>query len=345
MKEKNKIYRLIELEYSGNQSKEQQAELDCWRKESSEHETEYQEVRKVYIYSQRLQAMKKIDTSKDLALLKSRMGKTSPIRKLYSGFQRVAAVLVVPLLLASIWIFMGQPKFNQEILKSTETAFGVRSQIQLSDGTKVWLNSGSQLFYPEEFSGKKREVKLVGEAYFQVQSDKNHPFYVEVGNYAVKATGTSFNISNYPDDLEMTTFLESGKVDLIAIEGGKEMSYGKLSQGQKIVADKSGNKVTFYTEANSKKHLGWIDGKLLFHKDSIGDVARRLGHWFNAEIIIDDESLNDYFFTATFTNESLEEALRLLKFSSPIEYQIINNKQLDDSSFAKRKVIIRKGRK
>ncbi|WP_430972350.1 FecR family protein [Sunxiuqinia rutila] len=346
MEERNKIYRLIELECGKLLNEQQEKELNCWLEESSEHQSDYEEVRKVLMYSQRLGAMKKIDVSNDLKQVKAKIGKENFIRKFYIGFQRVAAFLIVPLMLYSIWTLVGEPLGNRRntITKSTETSFGVRSQIQLSDGTHVWLNSGSKLFYPEEFSGDKRVVKLLGEAYFQVQSDKNNPFYVEVGNYMVKATGTRFNISNYPDDIEITTFLESGRVELVALEEGEERSYGRLLQGQKAVANKTSGKIATY-EADGEKHLSWMNGELMFRRDSIKDVARRLGHWFNAEVVIDDKRLEEYVFTATFTNESLEEALRLLSYSSDIEYEIINNQQRDDSSFAKRKVIIRKGKK
>ena len=91
--------------------------------------------------------------------------------------------------------------------------------------------------------------------------------------------------------------------------------------------------------------MAWIDGSLIFKNDNTNDVATRLGRWFNAEIILDDElSKSDYVFTATFKQESLEEALKLLSYSSPITYKIISGSQLDDSSFSKRKVIISKKR-
>jgi transmembrane sensor len=91
--------------------------------------------------------------------------------------------------------------------------------------------------------------------------------------------------------------------------------------------------------------LAWIDGSLIFKNDSTNDLAVRLGRWFNAEIIFDHELLkSDYVFTATFKQESLEEAMKLLSYSSPITYKIISGTQLDDSSFSKRKVIISKKR-
>lgn len=227
-------------------------------------------------------------------------------------------------------------------MKSTETAFGVRSQIQLADGTRVWLNSGSKLIYPVEFNGKSREVNLIGEAYFQVKSDREHPFYVDLNGHKVKATGTSFNISNYTDDREIYIYLDDGKVSLLINTKEDQIKPLPLKEKETFILNKIEKNYRIQKTGGSK-YVAWINGRLILKNDSINDVAVRLGRWFNAEITFDaDLEKSGYVFTATFQKESLEEALKLLSYSTPVRYKIIPGSQMDDSSFSMRKVIISK---
>ncbi len=227
-------------------------------------------------------------------------------------------------------------------MKSSETAFGVRTQIQLSDGTIVLMNSGSKLTYPESFDGNTREVKLTGEAYFQVKSDSEHPFYVNLDGYRIKATGTRFNISNYPGDKEISAFLEHGKVSILMGKVKSQPEPIQLKENEIIILNKAQNQYKIQTTDGSK-YLGWIKGLLILRKDSINNVADRLGRWYNAEIIFDEKlAQSGYVFTATFKQETLEEAMKLLSYCTPINYKIIQGTQLKDASFSKRKVIITK---
>ncbi|BBE16534.1 anti-sigma factor [Aquipluma nitroreducens] len=344
MEDKNYIYHLIALEFSNEMDSAQQHELQSWLKLSSENVAEYNEIIKVLTYYDALDAMKKIDVSHDLLLVKKKLNKHSNKNTFVMNFQKVAAILLLPLLIYTAWNISKPSTFSKKVslMKTSETTFGVRSQIQLSDGTKVWINSGSKLTYPDEFTGKVREVKLEGEAYFQVESDKEHPFYVDLNGCKVKATGTRFNISNYKEDNEITTYLEHGKVSLLSAVSKDSNKSVQLNENEIIVYQKA-DKQYHITNADGKKYIGWIDGALIFKNDDTNDVAARLGRWFNAEIIFDEEVLkSDYVFTATFKHESLEEALRLLSYSTPITYKILSGSKQDDSSFSKRKVLISK---
>jgi ferric-dicitrate binding protein FerR (iron transport regulator) len=344
VEDKNLIYHLIALELNGGLNEQQKEELQSWIEMSPENFSEYNEVVKLLTFSDRLVAMKKIDAGKDLLLVKRKL---NPVTKLNSWlliFQRVAAILILPLLIYTAWILSNRSQNIKvsTVMKSSETAYGVRSQIILSDGTKVWLNSGTKLSYPETFSGNSREVKLTGEAYFQVESDKDNPFFVDLNGYKVKATGTKFNISNYQNDNTITTYLDHGNISFLAYTNDKQNEPVLLKENDIIILNK-GEKKYKLQNTDGRKYLAWIDGKLVFKNDNTNDVAERLGRWYNAEIIFDDKlSQSGYVFTATFKQESLEEALKLLSYSTPIRYKIIQGNQLNDSSFSKRKVIITK---
>lgn len=347
MEDKNYIYHLIALERSNDLNKEQHNELQSWLEMSIANRSEYNEVVKLLTYSDRLVAMKRINADQDLLSVKKKLNRQPKKSTFFLNFQRVAAILLVPLLIYTAWSISNYQDHLKKgtLVKTSETAFGVRSQIQLSDGTKVFLNSGSRLTYPDEFTGNSREVKLVGEAYFQVESDKEHPFFVDLNGYKIKATGTKFNISNYPEDKLITTYLEHGKVSLMAYAQDKqEENIQQLNEKEIIFLNKD-EKQFRIENTDGSRYLAWIDGALIFKNDNINDVASRLGRWYNAEIVFDDELLkSDYVFTATFKQESLEEALKLLSYSSPITYKIISGSQKDDSSFSKRKVLISKKR-
>lgn len=343
METNSHIYQLIQLEFEGQLLDEQKSELRKWMEESSDHTTEYQQIRKSFILTERLAAMKKIDTKGDLLKVKANFSKNSGMKRWLTSYQRIAAILLVPFIVYSVWSFytnaMGTgPSIS---MKSMETSYGVRSQILLADGTKVFLNSGSKLFYPEEFTGNTREVRLEGEAYFEVESDVKHPFYVELGGMKLKATGTKFNITNYQVGQNAYIFLEHGKVELVTGFGAKEVQQVIMKEGEVVMY----NRVKRQYQVNGtdgQRYLGWKEGKLIFRNDNIRDVASRLGYWYNAEITVTDETLYEYIFTATFKYETLEEALKLLSYSSPISYRIETSRTVGHAEMDMKKVIIEK---
>ena len=340
MKTKSHIYKLINLAYRNHLRNNQEEELDRWLAESDENVSEYHAVMKALTFSDWLVSMKKIDTAGDLLQVKKQFGKKGLIRNIFYNYQKIAAVLLIPFFVLSLWLLSRNNGQSPMVTKTAETAFGVRSRVELADGTAVWLNSGSKLTYPETFRGKIREVKLRGEAYFHVKSDVNHPFYVDLDGYKVKATGTSFNITSYQEE-NVYIYLEHGKVQLVEMQKKAEVKSLNMNEGETVILDREKKEYRVSREDGSK-YLGWTQGKLIFRNDKIKDVARRLGNWYNADIIVKDESINDYIFTATFRNETLEEALKLLSYSSPITYQIISERSPDDSGMNKKRIIIEK---
>ncbi|MDX9881192.1 MAG: FecR domain-containing protein [Prolixibacteraceae bacterium] len=340
MEKESHIYKLIQSEYRGGLNHGEQEELKSWVQSSEENNSEYRELREILVFTDRLAAMRKVNVPKDLSKVKKRFRNHYALRNVLRAYQKIAAILLIPILVYSLWQLSGFIGDNNQLaIKTAETAFGVRSQIELADGTKVWLNSGTRLTYPDQFKGKTREVKLKGEAYFQVRSDEDHPFYVDLGSYKIKATGTSFNITNYADNHNAFVYLEQGKVQLTGADGKKEIQYKQMDAGELLVLDKQ-KKAYQVQKTDGIKYLGWTEGKLIFRNDGINEVAMRLGYWFNAEIVIQDQSLNEYIFTATFENETLDEALKLLSYSSPIAYSLVSMQRPDGTGAGKRKVII-----
>jgi transmembrane sensor len=219
-------------------------------------------------------------------------------------------------------------------------AFGTYSLIELPDGSKVWLNSGASLRYPDKFKNDNRIVYLVGEAYFEVHSDESKPFLVSTPYFTVKATGTRFNVRAEKNFRNPSVTLVEGKVAVRktnSVKGNDLIAY--LQPGQNMIYDTLNGYTNIQTE-DTYKHVAWKDGKLVFRNDNISEVARRISLQYNVDIEIKGSEIKQYRYRATFENEPLGELLRLLKISSPIDYTEVKPKALPDGTFSRRKIII-----
>ena len=154
--------------------------------------------------------------------------------RFYLTFSKIAAVLIIPLLLVSIWMFLNTVN-TTNLLTSVSvheiyTKPGTRTKIDLSDGTKVWLNDGTIFRYPERFTGENREVFVDGEAYFEVRSNPQKPFVVDNKMIKTVVTGTHFNINGYAADQFFEATLSEGKVSLEKDKQNFSMSPGEQVQ-------------------------------------------------------------------------------------------------------------------
>jgi ferric-dicitrate binding protein FerR (iron transport regulator) len=253
-------------------------------------------------------------------------------------FYRIAAVLILPLLIASLYFFA-----QWQDLAQSETVYveiqcppGMRSRFNLPDGTTGWLNGDSYLKYPVQFS-KNRSVKLIGEAYFDVKKDKHSPFRVSAQGLEVEVLGTRFNVMAYDDLHRIEVTLDEGSVE-VSKQGTSLNEI--LKPNEHLVLDKNQHHVTIH-EVQTSHFTSWKDGVLEFRNVPLVEVARRLERWYNSEIIIQDDVLKDIPYRATFKNESLGRVLELLSLSAPICYEIIESKTNTNGIYEKQKVILK----
>ncbi len=265
--------------------------------------------------------------------------KASGRSRILSIVTRAAAILLLPILSLLLYIVLSDNNYYAANLNEleVEAPAGSRMNIELGDGTKVWLNHGSKLKYPYRFSGKDRKVFLTGEAYFEVAHNSKVPFIVGTSWLDVKATGTAFNVSAYPDDNSVETTLVEGKVILYERKDNHKIK--DLSPDECLKFDYLKHEYTMLL-SDTEKNTAWKDGLLVFKSDPIEEVAKKLSRWFNIEVVINDEKIKEYPFTATFTNETLPQVLELLSLASPVSYQLTLSKKLSDGSFSKQKVQI-----
>lgn len=158
--------------------------------------------------------------------------------------------------------------------------YGNRSTILLADGTKVWLNAGSRLIYPSVFVDKKREVFLVGEAFFQVSKDTKKPFIVKTPDIKVQVLGTQFNISAYPEEKVIQTVLTEGSIELEWVDGGIFNNTIEMIPGQLVAADKSEQSTKIYN-VNTEYYTSWKDGYLTFNNSDLNRVVKKLERYYN----------------------------------------------------------------
>jgi ferric-dicitrate binding protein FerR (iron transport regulator) len=211
--------------------------------------------------------------------------------------------------------------------------YGRRSNIQLSDGTKVWLNAGSRLIFPRRFSGKSRKVFLKGEAYFDVFKNKNVPFIVTTDKMDITVYGTKFNVNDIDSDNELEVVLVEGAVGLKENNTmdlfRKEI---KLSPNQKAVYNKTDNKTNIESNVDVTYYVSWTEGILEFDKESITTVFKRLSRYYNVRFVTDKSvEVNKKISGKLDLKESLDEVMKVVSDAAPITYRIDQNKVIVNS--------------
>ncbi len=205
------------------------------------------------------------------------------------------------------------------------TKNGEKDQVVLSDGTKIWINSGSILKYPDVFTGKNREVFLEGEAYFDVSHNRKKPFIITTSLIQVEVLGTEFNISSYPDDETIETTLVAGTVKITSINA--KSKFGKesyiLKPNEKATFSKNNNTIAV-DEVIPQYSTSWKDGRLFFNNETFEKIAKRLERWYDLEIELTNCKFKHNRYTCVVNKDkTIEHVLNLLDICTPIEYTIV----------------------
>ncbi|KOH44072.1 FecR family protein [Sunxiuqinia dokdonensis] len=239
---------------------------------------------------------------------------------------RIAAILFIPLLISSVYLsyrlFQLAPETDQVAMQQVFASPGSRVQFTLPDHSVVWLNSGSSLEYPINFTQQsQRKVKLTGQGYFEVSHAKDQPFIVETGALDIRVLGTSFDVSNYSNDEQMSATLEEGSIALLNTRGEE---VARLSPGQQASLDKSSRKL-YVEEVDTRLTTSWKDGRLIFKDAPLHEVTKQLERWFNCTIHVAPAILDSEIrYTATIQDETLIEVLQMIEISTNVNTKIEN---------------------
>ena len=188
----------------------------------------------------------------------------------------------------------------------------------LSDGTKVWLNSESELKYASEFVGEERRVYLTGEAYFEVAHNPNKPFFVESKNLQIQVLGTSFGVRVYKDEDYALTTLEEGQVNIHTATSSVTLKPGEQ-------AKLHDNEITV-NKVNTCSYTAWRNGKYIFINEPLGNIMKTLARWYDINIFYTSSKLEQIQFTGELIRyKNIEELLSKFEILEKVKFEIRNN--------------------
>lgn len=229
----------------------------------------------------------------------------------------LVAATVSLLIALSGWLYTAlTPEAAPElIVQSNHT--GLVQNVTLPDGTAIKLNNRSKLIYPERFSGKKREVFLEGEAYFDVEHDKKHPFVVHAGSLKIKVLGTKFTVNANSTLPQITATLLEGSID---VSNDKQSIL--MKPNQQLTYDIGQNSMKLADLTDTADEIRWTKNVWVLSGTPLLDICRRLEQLFDVKfIIMNDELINKSFTGEFYTNESLESILEIMRISTSLKYE------------------------
>ena len=278
-------------------------------------------------------------------------------RHIYMGLSKIAALIAAVFIIGAITsylIFMNFHSLSSDIYTEISVPQGSRSQIVLPDNSRVWLNAGSTIRYPNNFDRIDRVVELDGEAYFDVVSNPRKPFVVSTEHLKFRALGTAFNVKAYPEDEVVSATLVEGNVIVeipdindkplsFNLEPRQNFTYniaaGRVESAEIIeeikketevpsdpIAEETTGlpepRILVRTNIRPEIYTSWKDDEWVVEGETMADMAVLLGRRFNTKINIDTEELKRYRFTGRIMNETLEQVLEILRMTTPLKFTV-----------------------
>lgn len=195
---------------------------------------------------------------------------------------------------------------------------GQKSQIELPDGSMVWLNSVSEVSFDPKFGKKNRNIRLKGEAYFEVKSNQDLPFIVQTtNNVNIQALGTKFCVKSYSDDDAIVSTLIEGEIAV-----SNSSFYEVLKPNQEIIYSKTVNTYKTSTLKDATDVISWLNNELVFDEETLSNIAKTLERMYNVTIEFETNNLKEIKYSGRIKNNSLSNVIRLITRVSPIEYTI-----------------------
>ncbi|MEN0055650.1 MAG: FecR domain-containing protein [Mucilaginibacter sp.] len=213
-------------------------------------------------------------------------------------------------------VYTGSDADEQVQYNTLSTSIGEQSPYPLvmADGTKVWLNSNSSITFPTSFFGDIRQVKITGEAYFEVAHNSSKPFRVNAGNQIVEDIGTAFNINSYEDEGVIRTTLIEGSAK-VSVDGESRI----LTPGRRTIVNQ--NSISLQS-GDSEAETAWMTGKFVFHDEDIHRVMRQLARWYNIEVIYDYEPKNIMLGGGFSKSRNISKVLKAFEQTGAVKFKI-----------------------
>ncbi|MGE4585965.1 MAG: FecR family protein [Mangrovibacterium sp.] len=261
--------------------------------------------------------------------------RAGPFRILWQTWSRVAAVLLLPVLLLSGHFLLHNHSGEKESWVEVHSPYGSRVQFSLPDGSTGWLNGGSVICYPAQFE-RTRTVRLEGEAFFEVVKNPSFPFLVSLKGMDIRVVGTSFNVVAYAQDSITEVTVASGKVQV----KGKDLAFQeKLLPSEHLEVNLQRKRVS-KSVVDVESYISWKNGKLVFRNEQLDDVMRKVARYYNADVEIAPEVSREQSFRAILEDEALAEVLRYMELTMPISCSVRERGPTPEGTVSKRKIII-----
>ena len=297
--------------------------LITWRQTSPKNEAIFLELAHTWNHDHSEKDREVIPSkAKVWSLIQSRIDLDNEIFPSYSKHTLFQVAIIAASVALFVGLFVSFLLFFQFPSTKTyayvETPSGQKSHIVLPDGTKVWLNSGSKIIYGSDYNKRQRVVKLIGEAFFDVVHNPQHPFIVKTDFVNVEDLGTAFDVHAYPNDSTLEVSLVTGSVSIKSAIDQTQIAL--LQPNQKVIINKA-NLLCALSNCNAVDESIWINNKLRFDGVSPEEMFKQLNRWYGVDITFANAPVRTRYWL-TLKSESLTETLQLINKISPINYTI-----------------------
>lgn len=290
---------------------------------SKEAEDEFLRVKDLWMKTSMLNSI--IDTNSEFELLWSKIN-TKARQTTFSIGRKIlqyAAVILFVLGIGGLsgyYISKNAFEYTEAGTQKYTALKGSVSIVEFPDGTKVWLNSGSELTYREDRKGKQRLAELTGEAFFEVKHRDDFPFMVKANQIIVKDLGTTFNIKAYAGENYVETSLIEGKADILSSKGNSMVSLKPGESAMYFPADQS-----LKLRSVEKNVLSaWRDGKFVIRDQRLEDIFKELSRWYDVEFKFENEAIRDYRYTGNIKKSTTaQHVMKMLQLTANFNYKII----------------------
>lgn len=295
------------------------AEIEAWYDASPANRKMLGEVYYILYLNDRLRASEEVDVERSLRALKSRMHPRRGIVRRWVWRSAAAAAAVLLVAGAAVKTVSLAERLERPVVVYTD--LGERSQVELPDGTKVWLNSSSRVEYRTPLFSRERRVTMTGEAYFEVEHDSASPFIVSSGGLDVKVLGTKFNIRNDNARHCVTTVLLEGAV-AASVSGSEDYSV-RLRPSQMLVFDTQTKYMQLHNCEAAGNSIDWIEGHFRFEQNTFEEIVAELERYYNVKVRFMDDSLRNERFSGDFhLEDGIYHIMSVLQLTYKFHYKV-----------------------
>ncbi|WP_373719841.1 FecR family protein [Bacteroides heparinolyticus] len=299
---------LLQKYISGDATEQERQHVTEWIQENPENMREYLAQRRLYDIA--LWHTQPVATAQQTGKRKKTL-----LHRIWIETAKIAAMLAIILLGTHYWSEKRQPQ-EIETYQTVYVPAGQRTELELADGTRVWLNSRSTLVFPGNFNGKMRNVKLDGEGYFSVAKNTERPFIVETAKCNVKVLGTEFNVMAYAADSTWETALFQGAVELYLPNAATP----SVRMEPNSMVSLKGNRL-LKSCIKETEHFRWREGLICFNNITVRDMFEKLKLYYGVDIVVNNTKILNNRYTGKFrTSDGIEHVLRVLRLKNRFTY-------------------------